>query len=75
MSLRRIARHLLIPDWWAHRAFSKRTLDHIDAAVHESEKLHRGELCFALFGGTGLFDQIEQDLVLRGLLAVLDLNT
>ena len=28
-----------------------------------------------LFGGTGLFDQIEQDLVLRGLLAVLDLNT
>ena len=27
-----------------------------------------------LFGGTGLFDQIEQDLVLRGLLAVLDLN-
>lgn len=28
-----------------------------------------------LFGGMGLFDQIEQDLVLRGLLAVLDLNT
>ncbi|MGB5486340.1 MAG: type III pantothenate kinase, partial [Lysobacterales bacterium] len=28
-----------------------------------------------LFGGTGLFDQIEQDLVLRGLLAVLDMNT
>lgn len=28
-----------------------------------------------LFGGTGLFDQIEQDLVLRGLLAVLELNT
>jgi len=28
-----------------------------------------------LFGGTGLFDQIERDLVLRGLLAVLELNT
>lgn len=28
-----------------------------------------------LFGGTGLFDQIEPDLVLRGLLAVLDMNT
>ena len=27
-----------------------------------------------LFGGTGLFDQIEQDLVLRGLLAVLEMN-
>ena len=28
-----------------------------------------------LFGGTGLFDQIEQDLVLRGLLGVLEMNT
>ena len=28
-----------------------------------------------LFGGTGLFDQIVQDLVLRGLLAVLKLNS
>jgi type III pantothenate kinase len=27
-----------------------------------------------LFGGTGLFDQVVQDLVLRGLLAVLELN-
>ncbi len=28
-----------------------------------------------LFGGTGLFDQIVQDLVLRGLLGVLKMNT
>ena len=28
----------------------------------------------ALFDGTGLFDQVVQDLVLRGLLAVLELN-
>ena len=28
-----------------------------------------------LFGGTGLFDQIIQDLVLRGLLGVLEMNT
>ncbi len=28
-----------------------------------------------LFGGTGLFDQIVQDLVLRGLVAVLELNS
>jgi type III pantothenate kinase len=28
-----------------------------------------------LFGGTGMFDQIVQDLVLRGLLAVLELNS
>lgn len=50
MNLRRIARHLLIPDWWAHRAFSKQNLDRIDAAVHDSEKLHRGELCFVIEG-------------------------
>jgi len=28
-----------------------------------------------LFGGTGLFDQVVQDLVLRGLLAVLEMNS
>jgi len=28
-----------------------------------------------LFGGTGLFDQVVQDLVLRGLLAVLEINS
>jgi uncharacterized membrane protein len=60
MSLRRIARHLLIPDWWAHRAFSKATLNHIDAAVHESEKLHRGELCFVIEG------DLELPALLRG---------
>jgi len=27
-----------------------------------------------LFGGTGLFDQVVQDLVLRGLLTVLEMN-
>ncbi len=60
MNLRRIARHLLIPDWWAHRAFPKRTLDRIDAAVHESEKLHRGELCFVIEG------DLELPALLRG---------
>jgi len=50
MKLRRIVRHLLIPDWWAQRVFPKRILDRIDAAVHESEQLHRGELCFAIEG-------------------------
>ncbi len=29
----------------------------------------------SLFAGTGLFDQIEQDLVLRGLLVVLEMNS
>jgi uncharacterized membrane protein len=50
MSLRRITKHLLIPDWWAHRAFPNAALERITAAVRESEKLHRGELCFVIEG-------------------------
>ncbi len=57
----RIARHLLIPDWWAHRAFSKRVLNRIDTAAHDSDKLHRGELCFAIEG------DLELPALLRGM--------
>ncbi|UCD68585.1 MAG: TPM domain-containing protein [Betaproteobacteria bacterium] len=58
MNLIRIARHLLIPDWWAHRVFPKQVLERINVAVHESEKTHRGELSFV----------IEADLELSPLL-------
>ena len=54
MNLSRIAKHLFIPDWWAHRAFPKQTLRRIDAAVRESEKSHRGELCFVVEGDLDL---------------------
>ena len=50
MNLGRIAKHLLIPDWWAHRAFPNPVLKRIAAAVRESEKSHRGELCFVVEG-------------------------
>ncbi|UCH48639.1 MAG: TPM domain-containing protein [Betaproteobacteria bacterium] len=50
MNLIRIAKHLVIPDWWAHRVFPKHVLERINAAVHESEKSHRGELCFVIEG-------------------------
>ena len=50
MNLIRIAKHLVIPDWWAHRVFPKHVLERISAAVHESEKTHRGELCFGIEG-------------------------
>ena len=46
----RVARHLLIPDWWAHRVFPMAVLQHITDAVSASEKLHRGELCFVVEG-------------------------
>lgn len=54
MNLSRIAKHLFIPDWWAHRAFPKSVLDRIDEAVHASERSHRGELCFVIEGDLDL---------------------
>ena len=50
MDLLRIARHLVVPDWWVHRAFSKDALMRIERALHESESLHRGELRFVVEG-------------------------
>ncbi len=46
----RIIKHLLIPDWWAERAFRGPLLKRIEAAVAQSERQHRGELRFAIEG-------------------------
>ncbi len=54
MNLKRIAAHLLAPEWLARRAFPRRTLDRIGAAVKDSEKLHTGELRFAVEGALPL---------------------
>ena len=59
--LRRIAKHLLIPDWWAHRVFPKRVLERVTEAVNTSEKLHRGELCFVVEG------DLDISVLLRGM--------
>ncbi len=61
MDLMRIGKHLLIPDWWAHRTFSRAALDRITAAVRESEKSHRGELCFVIEG------DLDLSALLRGI--------
>lgn len=50
MRLRRLFKHLLIPRWWAHRAFRREDLAAIAAAVSVAEKNHRGELRFAIEG-------------------------
>ncbi len=50
MNLTRIAKHLLIPDWWAQRVFPKHVLDRVQEAVRASERSHRGELCFVIEG-------------------------
>jgi uncharacterized membrane protein len=47
----RLLRHLLIPDWVARRAFPAAALEKISRAISGSERLHRGEIAFAIEGG------------------------
>ena len=54
MSVKRILRHFLTPHWVAHRAFPRSSLKRIEAAIRESEKLHDGELRFAVEAGLAL---------------------
>lgn len=44
MSLRRLIRHLLLPDWWARRAFPQAALERLEQAIKAAEHGHRGEL-------------------------------
>lgn len=46
--VKRLLRHLFIPDWVAMRAFPRASLERIERAVRDSERGHRGELRFAL---------------------------
>ncbi|MDO8787242.1 MAG: TPM domain-containing protein [Sulfuritalea sp.] len=46
--------HLLLPDWWLRRVFSKADLAAIGEAVTAGEKLHRGELRFVVEGAMPL---------------------
>ena len=50
----RLLRHLLVPDWLARRPFPPAALERIGHAIAGSERLHRGEICFALEGGLPL---------------------
>ncbi len=50
----RLARHLLLPDWWVRKSFPRSALERIGQAIAGSERLHRGEICFALEGGLPL---------------------
>ena len=44
MNLRRVMRHLLLPDWWALRSFPASAQVAVGQAVVASEQTHRGEL-------------------------------
>jgi uncharacterized membrane protein len=50
----RLLKHLLTPHWLALRAFPSRALREIEAAIKASERLHDGELRFAVEAGLPL---------------------
>ena len=50
MKLSRLFKHLLLPDWWVQRVFSRADLAAIGAAVTACEKSHLGELRFVVEG-------------------------
>jgi hypothetical protein len=57
VNIKRIVQHLFLTDWQMHRAFSQKSLDAIERAIHASEQLHGGEIRFAIEGalcGVGL---------------------
>lgn len=60
MQLTRLFRHLLIPDWWALRAFPEPALRAIEQAIGNSERRHQGELRFVVEAG------LPVDALLRG---------
>jgi len=51
MDFKRLLRHVFTPHWIVYRSFSRAALQRIEAAIRESEKLHDGELRFALEAG------------------------
>jgi hypothetical protein len=55
VDLKRILRHLLSPQWVVDRKFPPLTMRAIENAIRESERLHDGELRFAVEGGLNLW--------------------
>lgn len=55
MDLKRVLKHLLVPDWLATRSFSPAVLAQIEQAVRASERLHDGELRFVVEGDLDLW--------------------
>ena len=50
MKISRLFRHLLRPDWFVQRVFTRSDLKRIGAAITTCEKSHRGELRFVVEG-------------------------
>jgi uncharacterized membrane protein len=50
MGIQRIGKHLLPRRWRVQRAFSRDALANIEKAIKVSEKVHTGQICFAVEG-------------------------
>ena len=48
VKIKRLIKHLLLPPWLARHEFSPAVMRRIEDAVHQSERLHRGELRVAV---------------------------
>jgi uncharacterized membrane protein YgcG len=48
VNLRRLWRHLILPGWSLRRVFDSAALDEIEAAIAATERMHGGELRFAI---------------------------
>ena len=48
MTLQRMLRHLVTPDWVLRRAFAASTLQAIEQAISDAERSHGGEIRFAV---------------------------
>lgn len=59
MNLLRIFKHLLTPDWLARRAFAAGAYTRIEAAITQSEAMHRGEIRFAVECGFGVLPLLK----------------
>ena len=55
MDLKRILKHLIAPQWTVDRRFPAATMQAIEGSIRDSERLHHGELRFAVEGGLNLW--------------------
>jgi uncharacterized membrane protein len=63
MNWRRIIRHLAVPSWRVRQCFPKPAMRAIERAIRESERRHRGQICFAVEAA------LDTGRLLRGLSA------
>ena len=54
MRLKRVLKHLAVPQWVVRGAFPPAVLARIEAAITASELAHRGEIRFVVEGGLDL---------------------